>query len=115
MAHRYTEAILVRRARAVEARPEKGAERWDGAPVSFKWRDMWYQVDAVLATWRLRDRWWAAPIADVATGTDVAADALPPTERVYYRVRCVDPRGEQIFDLYYDAASGRWLIDRAHD
>lgn len=110
MAHRYGEVVLIRRAESDMA----------GAPAAFVWRGVWYQVDETLATWRLRDRWWAAPSADVA---DVAggawdaprADALPPTDRVYYRVRCADPEGEQIFDLYYDAASGQWVLDRAHD
>ncbi|HEX9039051.1 MAG TPA: DUF6504 family protein [Ktedonobacterales bacterium] len=104
MAHRYHDPILVRRAPGASS-----------APAAFKWRDAWYEVDATLATWRLRDRWWAAPAADVASGADDAADATTPTERVYYRVRCLDPEGEQIFDLYHDAARGQWVLDRAHD
>jgi len=115
MAHRYGEVVLIRRARSGKA------AGMDGAPAAFVWRGVWYQVDETLATWRLRDRWWAAPAADVAESAGVAgwgappADALPPTDRVYYRVRCVDPEGEQIFDLYYDAATGQWVLDRAHD
>ena len=104
MAHRYGEQVLTRCAH--------------GAPTAFYWRGVWYQVDEALATWRLRDRWWMVS-ADVASGTDDAADALAgalaATERVYYRVRCVDPEGEQIFDLYHDAARGQWILDRAHD
>ena len=138
MAHRYGEAILVRRGSA--AAP--GAANADSAgnpaaqpPASFAWRGVWYRVDAILATWRLRDRWWAggngAPEADVTDVADVAddvgaggmrvprtnvqADVLAPTERVYYRVLCRDPGGVQVFDLYEDAASGRWMLDRAHD
>lgn len=113
MAHRYSEMILTQRATSAS-----GAGL-SGAPAAFKWRGVWYQVDETLATWRLRDRWWAAPSADVA---DVAggfgapiADVLPPTERTYYRVLCRDPEGEQVFDLYYDAANGQWTLDRAHD
>ena len=104
MTHHYGDAILVRRAGSAP-----------GPPAAFSWRGVWYQVDAILDTWRLRDRWWSAPLADVAGGTDAAADVLPPTERVYYRVRCVDPQGEQIFDLYHDAVTGLWVLDRAHD
>jgi hypothetical protein len=107
MAHRYRDVILVRIAGQADAAP--------APPAAFKWREIWYQVDAVLATWRLRDRWWAAPAADVVGRSDSAADALAPTERVYYRVRCVDPEGEQVFDLYHDAASGLWRLDRVHD
>lgn len=111
MAHRYGQMILIRRA---------ANERADtGAPAAFAWRGVWYQVDAVLATWRLRDRWWAAPAADVVTSAgDYAApfaDTQAPTERAYYRVLCRDPEGEQVFDLYYDDASGHWMLDRAHD
>lgn len=120
MAHRYHDAILIRRA------PKVAGDAADiaSAPAAFAWRGVWYQVDETLATWRLRDRWWTAPSADVADVADVAdlsgrggrgGDALLPTERTYYRVRCVDPEGEQIFDIYYDAASGLWVLDRAHD
>lgn len=163
MAHRYGEAILVRRAPAARpaARPtdnsaENSAENLANsatvavggesasAPARFAWRGVWYQVDAILATWRLRDRWWAGgapgaisrPVADVAEDAGVEgvagmdgvthmdgwgapqADVLPPTERVYYRVLCRDPDGIQVFDLYFDAASGQggqWVLDRAHD
>jgi hypothetical protein len=116
MAHHYGEVVLIRR----HAESGAAASR-TGAPAAFVWRGVWYQVDETLATWRLRDRWWATPSTDTADATDVGgwgaphADALPPTDRVYYRVRCVDPEGEQIFDLYYDAATGQWVLDRAHD
>ena len=110
MAHRYGQAILVRRASGLA-----------GAPGAFHWRGVWYQVDAVLDSWRLRDRWWAAPLADVADVTHADAMSMPPadvvrpTERTYYRVLCRDREGEQVFDLYCDAASGQWILDRAHD
>jgi len=117
MAHRYGEVILIRRAPDGASGTHGAGGSVIGAPAAFVWRGVWYQVDETLATWRLRDRWWAAPVADVAAGADVnaGADALAPTERTYYRVRCVDPEGEQIFGLYYDAASGQWVLDRAHD
>ncbi|HEY7850964.1 MAG TPA: DUF6504 family protein, partial [Ktedonobacterales bacterium] len=70
MAHRFGEAILVRRAPGLRAEPPRRATDRSadlaGAPVAFHWRGVWYQVDAVLGAWRLRDRWWAAPAADVA-------------------------------------------------
>lgn len=114
MAHRYREPVEVRRA--------SGSTQ---TPSAFQWRGEWYLVDAVLATWRLRDRWWEGPAADVLSGMDDAADVVAsgpaphpsggPTERVYYRVCCVDPEGEQIFDIYHDTTRGQWVLDRAHD
>lgn len=126
MAHRYHETILIRRApdpmvNGQMARRAHMANGVAGAPAAFNWRGVWYQVDEVLSAWRLRDRWWAEPLADVANRANSAhagmppTDALPPTERVYYRVLCRDPEGEQVFDLYYDAASGQWMLDRVHD
>ena len=111
MAHRYHDLILVQRATGKAGKADVAAELPVGAPAAFFWHGAWYHVDAVLASWRLRDRWWAAPAADVADVADVAR----PTERTYYRVLCRDPAGEQVFDLYYDAASGQWMLDRAHD
>lgn len=115
MAHRYGETILIRRASRRREAPAAA-----GAPAAFIWRGVWYPVDEILATWRLRDRWWAAPIADATDVADadvahLAADALAPTERTYYRVLCRDPQGEQVFDLYYDAATEQWVLDRVHD
>jgi hypothetical protein len=112
MAHRYGQPVQVQRVSGPAS-----------TPAAFLWRGAWYQVDATLATWRLRDRWWVAPAADVLGGMDGAADVMGgmvadaqgPTERVYYRVRCVDPEGEQIFDLYHDDARDLWVLDRAHD
>jgi hypothetical protein len=144
MAHRFGEAILVRRAPGLRAElPRRATDRATdrsadlaGAPIAFHWRGVWYQVDAVLGAWRLRDRWWAGPAADVAEDAHSAtsdpagaapatwpatlrgmppADTLPPTERVYFRVLCRDPEGEQVFDLYFDAASSQWMLDRVHD
>ncbi len=144
MAHRYGVAILVRRAseppgassRGRRVVRSAGANATD-APTAFAWRGTWYQVDEILATWRLRDRWWAggagAPIADVAEVVEDATEGAPgnapagahsadallpterPTERVYFRALCRDPEGVQVFDLYYDVASGQWVLDRAHD
>lgn len=160
MAHRYSEAILVRRGSSPSgvsgvsgaSSRDSGAARLaddmtseaSGAPTAFAWRGVWYRVDEILATWRLRDRWWAgaagAPAADVAEVDEMAedarvsgpvgmplADALPShvspaerptersTERLYFRALCRDPEGVQVFDLYYDVASGQWVLDRAHD
>ena len=73
-------------------------------PIAFQWRGVRYVVLEVLATWRLRDRWWeqASPLAAV----------LGASDRTYFRVHCVR---EQIFDLYYDAATALWVLDRVYD
>lgn len=119
MAHRYHDAILIRRAPENPAHGQSSKRASiAGAPAAFNWCGVWYQVDETLTTWRLRDRWWAAPLADVANSAHSGmppTDALPPTERVYYRVLCRDPDGIQVFDLYFDAASGQWMLDRVHD
>jgi hypothetical protein len=124
MAHRFGEAILVRRAPDLPAKtPGQATDRLvglAGAPAAFLWRGVWYQVDELLATWRLRDRWWVAPLAALGGGSGTAstalpADALSATDRTYYRVLCRDPQGEQVFDLYADAATGQWVLDRVHD
>lgn len=77
-------------------------------PSSFEWHGAHYRVAEVLATWHLRDRWWArgsaAPTADSAAAT--------ASDRHYYRVRCAD---EQVFDLYHDVERALWVLDRAHD
>jgi hypothetical protein len=89
MTHRYGQVIRVTPA----------ADR----PGSFEWRGATYLVKEVLASWHLRDRWWERP----AGGSPAGA-----SDRLYFRVRCAD---EQVFDLYYDAMSDRWVLDRAHD
>ncbi len=96
MAHRYGHPISV--------------TLMTGQPQSFLWRGRHYRVAEVFSIWRLRDRWWERP-----TSSQTAVPTLSAGDRTYYRVRCPDPDGEQIFDLYHDAVTGRWVLDRAHD
>ena len=86
MAHRYGQPIQMTLAAG-------------GQPSAFGWRGARYRIVETLSTWRLRDRWWETPGGGAS-------------DRTYYRVRCA---GEQFFDLYYDAASDVWMLDRAHD
>lgn len=86
MAHRYGQPIQMTLAAG-------------GQPSAFAWRGARYRIVETLSTWRLRDRWWETP-------------GEGASDRTYYRVRCA---GEQFFDLYYDAASDVWMLDRAHD
>lgn len=76
----------------------------DGLPVRFRWHGADYAIAEVLATWHLQDRWWAHPAESDARRAE--------SDRTYYRVRCPD---QQVFDLYRDAVSGLWMLDRAHD
>jgi hypothetical protein len=71
-------------------------------PISFTWRGMEYHITEILASWRLRDRWWEA------------ADHHPrgASDRHYYRLRCLEGL---LCDVYYDAAPGVWVLDRVHD
>jgi hypothetical protein len=64
---------------------------------------MRYRVLEVLATWHLRDRWWEQP---------EEASTVGASDRFYYRALCA---GDFICDVYYDAASARWILDRVHD
>ena len=73
-----------------------------GQPSWFNWRNAYYVVAEIFATWHLRDRWWAQP----GEGTAGASD------RHYYRIRCEDGL---LCDLYHDAARGEWVLDRVHD
>jgi hypothetical protein len=76
-------------------------------PISFVWRGEVLQVVAILATWRLRDRWWVSPTA-VALGLA----SKPASDRYYYRVECP---GLAYYEIYYDAAVNWWVLDREID
>jgi len=78
MTHRYLHPIDVRLA--------------EEQPHTFRWRAREYRVVRVLATWHLRDRWWAA-------GSEAASER--PSDRHYYRLDCAP---DLICDVYYDAA-----------
>ena len=108
MAHRYGHLVAV--------------DAIGGQPAAFTWRGVQYAVRDVLATWHLRDRWWepappSAPCAGGSGGSSAsirasAGGSTGASDRHYYRVRCA---GEQIFDLYYDAAVDHWVLDRVYD
>ncbi len=69
----------------------------DGIPAAFTWHEGEREVVEVLGTWRLRDRWW---------------DAQTASDRTYYRLRCVDGL---LCEIYVDAVTGRWMLDRVWD
>ncbi len=75
-----------------------------GMPAEFRWHGELYTVAEVLTTWHLQDRWWT-PLGE-------SNPRRAASDRTYYRVRCPD---QQCFDLYHDAVSGLWVLNRAHD
>jgi hypothetical protein len=98
MTRRYGEMILV------------AQHTGNNHPRCFIWRGSTYRVVAVLATWHLRDRWWkpASQGYDDAPGPAVDQES----DRHYYRLDCSPGL---LCDLYFDAASDRWILDRVYD
>lgn len=74
-----------------------------GHPAQFVWRDATYVVQEVLVGWHLRDRWWENMRDGCGSGA---------SDRHYYRLRCTDGL---LCEVYYDAASDYWVLDRVHD
>ena len=77
--------------------------RENGQPLAFNWRGVLYRV-RVIGKWKLATRWWEP------------ADAV---DRHYFRVITSD---QQVFELYYEAASSarlpdakRWVLDVCQD
>jgi hypothetical protein len=69
---------------------------------SFEWRGIRYRVYRVLATWHLRDRWWAA----------FGKEAEKSSNRTYYRLDC---SGDLQCEVYFDASTNVWILDRIYD
>lgn len=86
---------------------EVAVYRVDGAPGRFCWRGRLYSVRAVLDHWKDAGRWWLA-----AAGS---GPAVP--EREFWRVEA--RRGRDfptgVYDLCFEASSGRWSVARTHD
>jgi hypothetical protein len=74
-----------------------------GQLYSFKWRGTLYRIHRVLATWHLRDRWWA---------TISGKEAETSSNRTYYRLDC---SGDLQCDVYFDASTNVWILDRIYD
>jgi hypothetical protein len=93
MAHRYGIPIKV-----------EVSER--GEPVSFIWRGITYQVEAVVGSWHLTDRWW------VSRGESDFGGSKPASDRYYFRVQCA---GLAFYEMFYDAEVNWWILDRVLD
>jgi hypothetical protein len=97
MTRRYGEPILV------------AQHTYVNHPRCFIWRGTTYHVLAVLATWHLMDRWWKpAPEGNVSSG----AKEEKESDRHYFRLDCSPGL---LCELYFDAASDRWILDRVYD
>jgi len=70
-----------------------------GHPLSFTWRGRRYQINTILDTWHLQDRWWAG-------------EECGSSDRAYYRLDCSS--GLQC-EVYFDAVTGIWVLDRIYD
>ena len=73
----------------------------------FIWRGTTYHVEAVLAIWHLRDRWWEGRIRGYTT-----PQTAIESDRHYYRLDCSP---ELLCEIYFDAASDGWILDRVYD
>jgi hypothetical protein len=94
MTKRYGDPILV-------------AEYHYKQPRCFIWRGTTYRVKEVLATWHLQDRWWD-PKPSEHFGSSIAT----ASDRHYYRLECSP---SLLCELYFDAASETWTLDRVYD
>lgn len=141
MSRRYGHTISVEQAQRSPGEVGHAQASTPSGPRQFVWHSTSYRIAELLATWHLRDRWWqpgpirqseqreyppdgAAPSG--APGWDdhpYRADVVPQIEvhcanhesssdRYYYRVRCVSGL---VCELYYDAISGQWVLDRVYD
>ena len=97
MTRRYGDTIVV-------------AQYHNDQPRCFIWRGTTYRVQAILARWHLRDRWWQTTSAGRAGSHGRPESA--ESDRQYYRLECVP---ELLCDLYFDAASNRWTLDCVYD
>jgi hypothetical protein len=70
-----------------------------GRPLRFTWRGTRYQVHIVLDTWHLQDRWWVG-------------DEWGSSDRTYYRLDC---SSDLQCEVYFDAVTGIWILDRVYD
>jgi hypothetical protein len=70
-------------------------EREGHTPRRILHRGRWSRVETVLTHWRLQQEWWKRPV-----------------ERDYFLLRL---EGGLICEVFRDAASGRWWLQRMYD
>ena len=112
MAHRYGHEIQAAGGARAKARAGGRGATTDHPPQAFGWQRTVYRVVEVMATWHLRDRWWqtdgSAALAEPAS----ELGTLRASDRRYYRVRCVPAL---LCEIYHDAVTGAWVLDRVCD
>lgn len=94
MTKRYGDPILV-------------AESAASQPRCFIWRGTTYQVQEILAMWHLQDRWWEG-----SNGGHRGSAAPGESNRQYYRLECSP---DLLCEIYFDAVSEGWTLDRIYD
>lgn len=86
-----------------------------GLPATIRWRDVTYRVAQINEPWHLMDRWWRQPGAPLS-GAQTQSGPPSRSDRTYYRVQCVSTAGEDLScDIYYEAASRVWVLERVYD
>ena len=96
--------------------------RRDDTPVTFRWRDRSYAVDAVLAHWVEAGRWWLGRVdrAGQADHGGQGAHTFDDRDREFWRVEA-RPAGVRtpevggVYDLRFDWSAGTWSVTRVHD
>jgi hypothetical protein len=83
------------------------AEYHDKQPRCFIWRGTTYHVQEVLGMWHLQDRWWEEQIRGHGD-----MQAAGESNRHYYRLECSP---ELLCEIYFDATSNDWILDRIYD
>jgi hypothetical protein len=79
-------------------------------PTTLCWRGVTYQVLHVNEPWHLMDREWEPLGAPGASG-----DGAGRSDRTYYRLRCASTHEDLTCEIYFEAADGRWILERVYD
>lgn len=86
---------------AEQVREIGSEDGYENIPNTIFWRGCLYRVRAVQGTWRWCGAWWTTP-------------SLLGQERIYFRVLCAPPGGEEsMMELYCER--GRWTLSRLLD
>lgn len=90
----------------------------DGRPATLRWRGITYRVVECNAPWHLMDRWWeqsAGAVAAVEAVGQPSGHRSGRSDRTYYRLRCVSGQEDLYCDIYFEAVSGVWVLERVYD
>jgi hypothetical protein len=79
----------------------------DGKPVTLCWRKITYRVLHRNEPWHLLDRWWEQA-GEPGSGTG-------RSDRTYYRLHCASAHSELTCEIYFEAVSSMWILERVYD